>query len=237
MCLHFSANFILLNYSKWSAISFARANIAFHTKSGRSLPSKLWAKWYHPANPNSGSFPRNFALISCSVSSFRASKPITLTSLGFFGPACLPTTTSSSSSEGPVAYVVDIQIEQLKKACSSHTKSISLPVKVSRTETIFYVNFPTPLNILPGVWYKIKFRLNVSNKPLHKMSMEQKSWKKSFSKKHWKNFFNIYFPGTWHISWDTTSGPCLLVGWNYFRLFPRISANAPVEIHTTLHVA
>ncbi|ODN01342.1 BTB/POZ domain-containing protein 1 [Orchesella cincta] len=84
---------------------------------------------------------------------FRSNKPILLTSLGFFGPAV------PQGFQGPVAYVVDVQIGELIVMPRNHKTSWRFTVSVAGTESIFYVSLPSPLRIIPNVWYAIKFQL------------------------------------------------------------------------------
>lgn len=87
-----------------------------------------------------------------------------LTGLGFFGPAFFP-------NAEPVEYTVKVHIEEMKVMPCHFQRSMKFVLKVSRGETIFHVNFPDPVNILPYVWYAIRFQLEVKYETSSKMSV------------------------------------------------------------------
>jgi len=91
---------------------------------------------------------------ACFSVTFRTTKPIALTSLGFFGPY----------DRNTASYRVKCMIYELsslsRDADRNHVAGIDIRHVVARQSSVFYVDLNEPLHCKAKSWYRIEFMVN-----------------------------------------------------------------------------
>jgi hypothetical protein len=121
---------------------------------------------------------------------FRANRPISIVSYGFFGPL-------AEGSQGK--YHMDIELLSENFCPIASTTQITSVIKTSE---IFHVNFENPVPILPCTWYHAKFSLLVSSNVPRNI--------RSFYGVHCRSNISILFSGS--TDWTESEDPPIFSG-------------------------